>query len=110
MGRRHQIDVFRALLLQFQKYFAKALCADDFPGFPAGYGLVLTVDAAKAAAGKEDGAGTALAGDAGFFPHVERGSGDGEIGRCVAAACPAGGAVDMTEAGTEGAGGQEGLG
>ena len=89
MHRRHEIDVVCAFRNEFTVNFPQPFHRDFLPlAFTADF-VVLAVDAAQIASGKEDGSGTFGSADAGFFPEMQTGAGDDRVVSHFAEAGPA---------------------
>ena len=70
--RRHQIDVVRTLVLQFQHNLDQALRRNLKPKIAGRDLVILAVDTFKRAAAKEDRARTGFARDRRLLPHMKR--------------------------------------
>ena len=76
MGGRNKVNIVCALGDKFKINFAQAFYGDFFSFVHAADFVVLAVDAGEVASCEEDGAGASGSCDAGFFPVMERSSGN----------------------------------
>ena len=95
MGGCDEIDVMRALFLQFQKNLGKTGYRYLPAGKSMGNFMILTVDTAQITPAEKDCARSVRAGKAGFLPEMESGSCCRENGGLPAITGFSGVSVDM---------------
>ena len=95
LGSSHQIDIVRALCLQFQKNFLQTRFGNIFSKAFAADLVVLAETAAQRAAGKKDGTASVKTADTRFLPWMKRRACRPDTGRAVTPALFFG-AVDLT--------------
>ncbi len=86
MGRRDQVDVVRPLVAQLEHDLGKPIDADGQAEAARGNRAVLAEPAPHGAVGEEDRARSALAGDWGLLPEVQRRPRHPQLPRCAARA------------------------
>ena len=97
-----KVDVVGFLILQFQKDLCQTFGGDVRTVVPVGNLCVLTVDTPQITSRKKNRACSFFAGQARFFPHVQRSPGSGQIGSLMTVADLSVPAVYAAVSGTQG--------
>ena len=104
MRGRDKINICGSPCLKVKKNFGKMLYTYLSANIRARDYMILAEDTAQITAGKEDSSRTAVAGDTGFLPKVEGGSGQIKLGGNTAASRLPGRSIDTAAPRAETAG------